>query len=361
MTDYPILRFVADLATLTRTIGFTSLSEGLRDAKEEEGMATHGYLIYTVRAHEYRDPDTAIPLRSLPDDGADLFEEFCKAALTRMDAGLEADDERSRAFELFSADRLDDGALWVAAESGGYGSQGNTTNVDSGDKRPFSERDATMTPKRAMFWLPPDSDMGLLFCERVSGSHIRYQLERTITRPASKPFKVSVKIAPFADHEAWRRYVDSAEVLTVSAVYRPTTIEDEVAGGRVRKAGELKMTLNGGAARNVFGGFRDYLSRRWGAEEGGPRAVEIGTAVPTVPDSLRPASADDFDRQRIEAALKGEEGQRTVVIERDQPPAFVYQTEYLGDADLLGLWQEETRRLEAIYGENVLPGWHPAV
>ncbi len=260
-------------------------------------------------------------------------------------------EKHSRAFDVTDVTAISR-ALMITADTGAYGTRGATTHVDNGSRRPFSEREANMTPKRAMLWLPKGGTRGLLFVERVGASHLTTNLEREVLRPLGISRGVSIRLYSYIDAEAWGRYIDEAEGYSVKSIWRPTTTEQRVEGN-IRDEGELKMALSGGAASGVVQNLRAFLREKF--RDGRTQPVEMEL---NVPPSLRPSNEEDFTRRRIEVQLDGPSGRRTLIMERDEPPAFVYPLgERLAERTLRNIWQEETERLSSHYGEDVLPPW----
>lgn len=316
-------------------------------------MTNYGYLIYIVRAHERYRRDATLNLNTL--GGAGHLRDKITDRLTELRSGrdVHADERAEQAFTVLDV-RLPGPYVWLTAEAGAFGNRGATTNVDTGKRRPFTHRDANMTPKRAMFVIPPEeSEVGFLFCERVGGSHLRSHLDAAVLKEVSRDTHTTIRLETYVDLPAWDAFVAEAEAYQVKSVWRPTTLEDRLSGGDVRSEGELSMSLTGGAAERAIRSLRSALRAKF---SGGVGAVGVEVATP---ESLRPADADAFERRRIEVTLDGPAGRRTIVIEREAPPAFIYPLDgERTEEDLYEVWVQEAVRVAEAYGLDVGADWN---
>lgn len=322
-----------------------------KDRRRCDLLAKFGYVIYTVRAHRRGYRDDPYLLDTLGGAG-NLLHGFYGALSFLMDKGVPCTDDRyERAFDVLSVDPAGR-RVWLKADAGHYGSDGNTTNVDTGRRRGFGSRDASMTAKRAMLVVPPAAQVGFLFCERRSGSHLRDFIEAFPIRACKAHFGVMITVDQFVDVASWNRFLDESEGYEVKSVWRPRTLEQQVGGDNTENEGQLKMTLTGGAAARVGRRMRDAVRQKLSHD--GKAGIEI-----SAPPEVTPAEPDAFRRERLEVTLDSENERRTVVIERAELPLFVYPLgERLGDQALRDVWTSEAERLGETHGVDVTGQWH---
>lgn len=267
-------------------------------------MTKFGYLIYVIRAHERYDRErVSLQLDALNGAG-DLLHGFHARLRDLEDDRIPVKDERyEQAFSILEVEPAGR-RVFFGADAGGYGHDGSNTNVDTGSRRPFGDRDASMTTKRAMAVIFRDADAGLLFVERRGGSHLKNHIEDSVVSSCRRHFGVTITVNPYADIDAWRAFLEGAEGYEVRSVWAPRTVEQQVAGS-TRSEGELKMTLTGLAASAAYRqGIREPLRRRLAGGDDA-HGVEIRT-----PTSLRPADENGFVQRRLEVQAGADQDKR---------------------------------------------------
>lgn len=340
-------------------------------------MSKNGYVIFSIRANVLRRVDDACVLDNLDGNGMSALE---AVALKCHQASVtETPMTRDRTEQAFSIDRVTafGRSVMIWGEAGPYGTAGRTVDIDTGDAADFDERTATMVPLRAMLVIPEDCEDGLLFCERRGQRHLRGALAdvafRTLGRDASVTFRIDTHVDP----AAWEQFIKGSTTRKVTYVWRSTRTED-LAPDR-RTIGDLKMVADGNLAERVGRGlFPSLISKAKakrqtstsGSEAEGAADGHADSPPPLVsangtqdavtisnPKELTP-KGEDFERARIEIAVGDEHSQRTIVIEGDALPAFIYPFEGRPtDHVLREAWVAHAQALLSAIGVTVDEGW----
>jgi hypothetical protein len=276
-------------------------------------MARNGYVIFTVTAKvRFRRGAEPIPLDDLTGKGHDLLHEVAREAQKLTRHGVRRIDRYEQAYEVTRWDGHT-GTLFVDGALGGYGTPGNTVNVDTNARRPYTDRDANMTDLTALLAVAPDAREAVLVCERRGGSHLKNVFEQALLRPIENRHRLTINIDTHVDLEAWRQYLDGAIPNKVTAVWRSQRDEDYQPDSR--KLPELKMTAEGGMAERV--GLEVLRAARRKATREPMESIRIR--------DLTPRDTENYADPRYEIAVTDAAGtQRTVVIEREQLPQWVY-------------------------------------
>ncbi|GGL42248.1 hypothetical protein [Planomonospora parontospora] len=316
-------------------------------------MAKVGYVVYEVTAHVLRRKDEYRPLDDLDGNGADTLQDteaILKALSDELSPQIE--ERYEQAFDVQGFHRSGR-AITIQGSAGPYGTAGNLTNVDSGDRRRYGARDATMIDLRAMLIIPTGERVGLLFCERKGARHLKNIIERHVLKKIGVQQNVRFDVLPFVDPKAWEKFLDSAQTYEISYIYRSTRLED-LAPER-RSAGDLRMTVTGGVARRIGRAFRSVLSQM---TEGRDRAADghSGVVVREVPHpaELTPRDEEHFDHERVEMQVGHDNTKRTIVIERGQLPQFIYELEKdLVDDALWGRFRDHAANILSDLGSTL--------
>lgn len=315
-----------------------------------QGMTKFGYHIHTVRAHVPRHKDRPLVLDRLVPGGDLMYGLHHKLEKLRQQSDLVKDDRYESAFDVREV-KPQGRTLWLLADAGSYGLHGNTTNIDTRSRTPFTDRDATMTDKRAMFVIPQESEVGFLFCERRSSSHLKEHLEKTVLAACRRQYGCTINISAYVDYEAWDAFLQRGTGLEVKSVWRPRTMEQRVERSDLQDEGELVMAVRGSLAERATRSVRDSLRRLAGGPE--PEGIEIAT-----PANLLPLDAEDYERQRLMFKIDDAGNRGTIVIERAELPQFVYPLQgRLDDPLLRSTWVAEVERLSTSLDLPVVPGW----
>ncbi|MBB2915474.1 hypothetical protein FHS43_006795 [Streptosporangium becharense] len=316
-------------------------------------MAKAGYVVYEVTARVLRRKDEPRPLDDLNGNGVDTLHGVGMILKTLADeSSPQADDRYEQAFDIQDFHRSGR-TLKIWGSAGPYGATGNLTNVDSGNRRRYGNRDATMVDLRAMLIIPAGERMGLLFCERRGARHLKNIIERHVLKVIGNRHSVRFDVLPFVDPKAWKKFLDSAQTYEISYVYRSTRLED-LAPER-RSAGDLRMTVSGGVARRVGKSFRSILSQMAEKHE----EVEddhSGVVIQEFPRpaELRPRDEEHFDHERIEMQVGNDGAKRTIVIERERLPQFIYELEKdLADDALWEHFQDHADKILSDLGSTL--------
>lgn len=287
-------------------------------------MSKVSYVVYEVTARVYRRKDELRPLDDLNGNGVDILQS-AEAILKRLEdeTNPQTDERYEQAFDVTRHERSQR-IIRIWGSAGPYGTAGNLTNIDSGDRRRFGTRDATMIDLRAMLVAPSDERLGLLFCERRSARHLKSVIEKHVLKEIGTETLVRFGVNPLIDPKAWRKFLDEANTYEISYIYRSTRMED-LAPDR-RRAGDLRMTASGGVAQRLGREFRSIFSQmteRNDRGNNGHNAV-VMQDIPK-PAELRPRDEEHFDHERVEMQVGREDARRTIVIERGQLPQFIYE------------------------------------
>lgn len=278
-------------------------------------MASNGYIIFTITGKvRFSRGDDLVPLDDLTGHGHNLLHELAYEAHKLTVQGVRRIDRYEQAYEVNRWDgRL--GTLFVDGALGGYGTPGNTVNVDTNARRPYTDRDANMTDLTALVAVAPDAREAVLVCERRGSSHLKNVFEQALLKPIANRHRLTLLIHSHVDLEAWRRYLDGAVPHKVTAVWRSQNREDYQPDSR--KLPELKMTAEGGMAERVG---LDALRQARRKASGAPmESIRIS--------DLTPQNQNDYTDPRYEIGVTDASGtQRTVVIEKEQLPQWVYPT-----------------------------------
>lgn len=311
-------------------------------------MSKVGYVVYEITAHVMRRKDEPRPLDDLNGNGADILHS-AEVILKRLqdEANPQTDERYEQAFDIHGYERSRR-TIKIWGSAGPYGTAGNLTNIDSGDRHRYGARDATMIDLRAMLVAPTSERLGLLFCERRSARHLKNVIEKHILKKIGWDTHIRFGVRPLIDAKAWKKFLDKAETYEISYIYRSTRIED-LAPGR-RRAGDLRMTATGGVAHRVGRSFRGILSqmteRRDRADDG--HSAVVVEDIPRPPE-LQPRDEEHFDHERVEMQVGQDGAKRTIVIERGQLPQFIYEL----DKDLTdtALWDTFSEHAEKILSD----------
>lgn len=288
-------------------------------------MASNGYVIFTVTAKvRMSRGDDTIPLDDLSGNGANLLDETAHEAHRLSRLGVRTIDRFEQAYEVTTWHGTGC-TLRIEGALGGYGMAGNTVNVDTQHRRPYTDRDANMTDLRAVLVVAPTAHEAVLVCERRGARHLRNVFEQELFRALERRHRVSIKIHAHVDWEAWSGYLDGARAHRVTAVWRSQQQEDYRADSR--KLPQLKMTAEGGMAERL--GDRVLAQARRKATRQRVEAVRI--------TELTPRDEDRYADPRYEIDLTDAAGiGRKVAIEREELPQWVYVLggRHLSSADM---------------------------
>lgn len=278
-------------------------------------MAKRGYVVFAVKAWTRGRPADLRPLNDLDGSGTDLL--AATASVASVLAGRtrpERNDRYEQAYqftELAPASR----ALVLEGKSGAYGSAGSLVDVDAGHSADFTDRQAPMTPLRAMLFREPQARFGVLICERTGSKHLKDAIRAGLFTPIQRHCRVTIDVQPHVDRRAWQHYLDNAQPLSVTTVWRSQRAEDYLP--QSSKPSRVKMTATGAlAARH---GTR-VLRRAFGM------AMEDGNVGPSAYVNIADLTpqSEGFEPERQELDLRDGDTTRHIVIERGELPQWVY-------------------------------------
>jgi hypothetical protein len=276
-------------------------------------MASHGYLIFSVQANvRGRRADTR-PLDDLDGNGANLLHASARVAHRLLQRGVETISRFEQAYEVDHWSGRG-GTLLLEAGAGPFGSAGRTVNIDTRVRREYGDRDANLTPLRALLAIAPGSHFGLLVCERKGARHLKNIVERAVLGPVGAQYRLTFDVANHVDLAAWERFVDNATPIQVTSVWRSTRREDYLP--EIRTMPELKMTAVGQVAVRAGGDVLRAVRSKVRGEQ--PGAINVR--------ALTPRDAEGYDQTRYEITVRDADGtQRQVVVEREQLPQWIYE------------------------------------
>jgi len=280
-------------------------------------LAKSGYIVFHVRARLRWGRDD-LPLDDLDGNGTALTD-LLENTLRDLKGEIQTEARYEQAFRIDDFDR-DREFLFVEAVAGPYGVRGSLLHTKTGSEHQYTEDHATVRPLRAMFVLPRQGYTGLLFCERYAGRHLKNSLEKGVLVTALKVQPLpehAAKLSTFVDRAAWKAFLGQSSIYRVTSVFRAKQIED--IGDDRRRSSDLKMMVEGPLATRIGRKIIDGLRSRFDAD-GEPAAINIDEEL----SELQPRNESEYERERLEVQVGDEQDKRTIVVEREQLPQFVY-------------------------------------
>lgn len=287
-------------------------------------MAKSGYIVFQVRARvRYGRED--LQLDDLDGNGASLPDLLEKTlSVMKGEVQTEARYEQALRVDDYDADRE---FLFVEALAGPYGVGGALLHTKTGSEQRYTADHATVQPLRAMFVTPRQGFAGLLFCERYAGRHLKNSIEKGIVPSALRQSlpEHTVKLSTYVDYEAWKVFLEQSAIYRVTSVFRAKHLED--LGDDRRRGSDLKMMAEGPLATKIGRKIVDEFRAKF-SPEALPHAVNIDETeridIDDELQDLQPRNEDEYVRERLEVQVGDEREKRTIVIEREQLPQFVY-------------------------------------
>jgi hypothetical protein len=280
-------------------------------------LAKSGYIVFHVRARVRWGRDD-LPLDDLDGNGTALAN-LLENTLRDLKGEIQTEARYEQAFRIDSFDG-DRGYLFVEAVAGPYGVRGALLHTKTGSEQEYTEDHATVRPLRAMFALPRQGFTGLLFCERYAGRHLKNSLEKGVLVSALRTClpEHNVKLSAYVDHSAWAAFLEQSAIYRVTSVFRAKQIEQ--IGDDRRRPADLKIMAEGPLATKIGRKIVDNLRNRFNTV-GEPAAINIDEEL----TELKPRNESEYERERLEVQVGDENDKRTIVVEREQMPQFVYQ------------------------------------
>ena len=316
-------------------------------------MPQLGYCAYTLRARvPFSRQRTELQLDQVDGRAGDLLYAMGNAAGQLASRSLAQKDERVEA--AFRVDSLlrRGRTLLIEGASGPFGHTGRLEHVDDGTQEPISPRHASMIALRALLVVPPASTVGVLICEASGRSTLRRGIFSEMLRPIGHQMGFMPVLAAYADHEAWRQFLEDGEAQEVSYVYKQRTLED--GGPTTAPAGTLKITATGGLAARRGDALRQAFARLLQHNE--PTGLEL----PTSDDAMIPQAVDDLEAEAIELSVRSGGRRRRLVVREDDLPQFVYPFDGKnrpGQAAMRATFAAEAEKIVSASGVSLGAGW----
>jgi len=278
-----------------------------------------GYVAFVVTVRPRNRPKgDPLPLDNIDGKGASLIDQVVQIGTPLV--GRQIPETQPKHQTAHRVDKLDatlwgPGTLLIEGEAGTYGADGSMVQVQTGAGRPFGVNEASMIPLRACLMTFPAERYGLLISERRGARTFRYEIERSLLKPAAQQGGVTIAIEAHMDPKAWGQFLKDADVASVKAVYRSTRLEDYLP--TVSTQPKLTLSAEGPLASRLGKSFlRGVIDRVSGKTA--PDAILVG--------DLTPRDVDNYERERV--TIKAENGglKRTITVEADGVPQWVYET-----------------------------------
>jgi hypothetical protein len=338
-------------------------------------MAAFGYLVYLVRASVPFRPKELQRLSAVGDDDEDVLD-LLEQAFSELGQGYHALPRSAEGFRVREAARASR-ELWTRVNRGPQGSRGEAYDLDTAMSVETTERQALLSGLRAMFVVPRDSYLGLLFVERIGARHLKELLARTVLEAVTTSSGVLMRLEAYAEAEDWQRELAGSELIRVSELLHSSH------GAEDRSSPEdkvVRVVTEGSAVRAAGGVVKELLATRFGARQerlraqndlallaerrrarqadftvqdeaeyqrlsevlaAGARAGSVGEALQQALEGLVPVERSGLDHKRFDVAV-AEDGasERSFVVESNAVPQFVYPLGgLLADGDLRDSWR----------------------
>lgn len=310
-------------------------------------MAKNGYVIFLVTANVRGRRKETRPLDDLGGNGESLVHAAAEVAEHRKGEGIRRIDRYEQAHEI-TGWWGQGGGLLIEAGAGPFGTPGRAVDVDNGLVTPYSERHALVTDLRAYLAVAPQGHIGALVVERRSARHLKDVVQKAILGPVAVKYGLTVNVDPHVDRKAWEHYIGNAQAYGVTAVWRSKKREDYLP--ETSSYPELKMTATHGMAQRIGNRVMGTLASKARGEP---------DRAPIVIRELTPPDRDDYEPARIEVAVDDDGTRRTVVIEREELPQWVYETDSrrMFRVPMLNLFREEAGRVLTEVGPSLPQDW----
>lgn len=252
-----------------------------------------------------------------------------------------------RAYNFISRESKARDHAMFTAEAGPYGTSGRMVDITNGTPQAFTRQQAAMVPMYGMVMRPSGARYALFFTERRSTRNLRKPFEDGVLKKIASDAKIKFDMRAHVDTAAWERFLESADVAEVTAVYRSTRAEDYLPDTRSRPG--LTIAAEGGAAKRLGkSAMRAAIDK---AKGNNPNSVLIG--------DLQPKNGEQYERERVTIVASDADDRRTVDIEQGELPQWVYRTDGRMTRKLaLETWSADAIRILKGYGVDVTPGWH---
>ncbi len=356
-------------------------------------MVAHGYLVFLVRAGVSRHPEQLYRLSEIGQSGDDLLQ-LLHHHVGGLAHGYHHVERKAEGFRI-KENALRGRTHWLKINRGPSGSPGETYDLDTDTSMETTERQALLSGLRAMFVVPLDSYYGLLFVERVGRRNLRDLLMDIAVRPSGSSAATVLRIEAFAEIQDWERELAQMQVLRISEILTKrdsgddaSTVEDTI----------IKVSAEGGTLRQISDGLKALFSgrihRRDERLDTMQRTSELGErrrqakadgvtfqdeaefqetlhklqelnvaedrddSLFEVVDQVLAIDREQLDHQRFEVALGAELPQRTIVIEGDSIPQFVYELGgRLTDGALRNTWVDHAESILSARGVDLPARW----
>jgi hypothetical protein len=336
-------------------------------------VAKEGYVIFVFTMRPARQADAEPrPLDDVDGTGKDVLQ-LASAKLTPLVARTEPITiERYETAHDFTGQTPYTDMLMVEGEAGPYGTAGKLKDVDNGNDRAFTSREAAMRPMRTMIVRWPGCRHGLLFAERRGASNMRREVEDQVLRPVARELGMKLDLWAHVDVEAWEAFLERSEVSEVRAVYRSTRDEDYLPDERkqpnltIAAEGPLAKRLGKDVLQTAVGRAKGAVQRMFALdpeERDRGAQVESDTGAPAAKPStylvgdLRP-SAKEYEDEQVTIRAADATDERLVEITGGRLPQWVYRTDgRLTPAQARETWTVDARRILRTYTRDVPAGW----
>lgn len=311
-------------------------------------MAKNGYVVFVVSCYVRGQRDRARPLSDLDGNGASLLHAVAEVAEHYVGLGIQTQGRFEQAYEVKSWSGRG-GLLMLQVGAGPYGTEGDAVHVETRHRASYSDKHALLVDLWAALAVAPDAMYAVLVCERRGARHLKNVIESTFLAPVGRRFGLTFHVDAHVDLPAWQRFLTSAQAYSVTAVWRSSRLEDYQPD--TKKMPELKFTATGGVAARQFdrvvGALRDKVGGRK------PGALNLR--------DLSPRDSEGYQQQRIEVVVGDATTRRTVVIEREELPQWVYETQGARPSSLAAhaavLGEHARELLVSDYGASLTDQW----
>jgi hypothetical protein len=372
-------------------------------------MASHGYLIYLIRAGV---PNRTRTLNQLSRSGSptptDLLDEL-EAQFSVFGDTYQSDKKNAEGFRVREADRVGR-SLRLRIHKGPEGNPGETYNIETDESEDTGDTTALLSALRATVYIPEKSYFGLLFVERTGGRHLKELLARIVFKPVALKRDLAIRLESFAEVDDWRSELGDQGVLRISeslvasqggdaSTPDDTVVRVVAEGTKVRQVSDdIKEQLFTRLERifrtiRVRANLAPLEDRRYvyvEKEDSSSQTIEVRRKAPksvfTVQDEneyqalveelaklneadenpalrstlqeLVPIERDGLKSQRWEVALGEEKPERSFVVEGNSVPQFVYLTQgRLLDNLLRQTWEAHATRIFGVLGVSLADDW----
>lgn len=373
-------------------------------------MAANGYVVYVVRAAR---PNTPRALRKLNSVGVrrdkDLLDAIREELLSHFEkyVSVPEQSEGFRVREMESYGR----SLRIKINKGPEGAPGETFDTKTSEQRDTTHTTAMLSELRAAVFIPNDSYYGLLFVERHGVRNLKELIRTHVMLPLSSKLGTAIRLEHFAELDDWKRELSGKKALRVSeslvasdSANDASTPDDTVV--KISVEGVILARATETVKRHIFEVVdkrtkrfaaqdrlaeleeRRFIEKEFLDEDGNLKTRRRKKSVNgfTIQDendykeAIAVAESQKFDevskdldqllkssipikrssltRRRVDVSFGEDRPTRTFVVDSDQVPQFVYETNgRLLDPLLYRAWEGHAAKLFEAFGVTLSSGW----